>query len=157
MIKPEKCIGCRSCELICAFNRSQVFNPRDAAVSVFTFEEAFISAPVMCLQCEDACCVAVCPVHAMQRDEDGTVKCDAEKCIGCKMCVNACPLGNCQFSPRLKKIVKCDECGGDPMCAKYCPSGCLVYTDEADALGRKRAIGKAMMEAFGQPEKKEAA
>jgi Fe-S-cluster-containing hydrogenase component 2 len=150
MIKPEKCIGCRSCELICSWNRGKAFNPRNSAVSVLMYEEAAISVPVMCLQCEEACCVKVCPVGAMHRDDDGAVKCDSAKCIVCKMCVNACPLGNVSFSPVERKIVKCELCGGDPGCAKYCPTGCLVYTEEADALGRKRAIGIALKDVFGE-------
>jgi Fe-S-cluster-containing hydrogenase component 2 len=86
----------------------------------------------------------------MYRDEDGTVKCDAQKCIVCKMCVNACPLGNVSFSAAAKKIVKCDLCGGDPACAKFCPSGCLVYSDEGDALGRKRSIALSLKDVFGK-------
>jgi len=156
MIKPEKCLGCRSCELICSFAREYAFNPRSAAVTVMIYEKAAISVPVMCLQCEDACCIKVCPVKAMHREPDGTVKCDTAKCIGCKMCVNACPLGNASFSPTLRRIVKCEQCDGDPQCVKYCPSGCLIYTDEADALGRKRAIGLALKEAYAAESAEEA-
>ncbi|MCL1836480.1 MAG: 4Fe-4S dicluster domain-containing protein [Treponema sp.] len=150
MLKPEKCTGCRTCELICSFNRAKSFNPRNSSVSVMIYDEAAISVPVMCMQCEQACCVDVCPVQAMYREEDGTIKCDTEKCIVCKMCVNACPLGNVTFSPSTRKIVKCDLCGGDPGCAKYCPSGCLVYSDEVDALGRKKAMALALKEVFGE-------
>ena len=153
MIKPEKCLGCRSCELVCSFQRGQQFNPRNAAVSVMIYEEAAISVPVMCLQCEDACCLKVCPVGAMHRDENGTVRTDPAKCIVCKMCVNACPLGNVSFSSTERKVVKCELCDGDPKCAKYCPPGALVYTDEADALGRKRAIGLALKDVFGEEAK----
>jgi Fe-S-cluster-containing hydrogenase component 2 len=64
MLKPEKCTGCRTCEVICSFNRAKNFNPRNAAVSVMIYDEAAISVPVMCLQCEEACCVSVCPVGA---------------------------------------------------------------------------------------------
>jgi Fe-S-cluster-containing hydrogenase component 2 len=158
MLKPEKCTGCRCCELICSYNRDKSFNPRNSSVSVMIYDEAAISVPVMCLQCEEACCVTVCPVNAMYRDEDGTIKCDQQKCIVCKMCVNACPLGNISFSPALRKVVKCDLCAGaagskgdaDPGCAKFCPSGCLVYSDEGDALGRKKAMALALKEVFGE-------
>jgi Fe-S-cluster-containing hydrogenase component 2 len=64
------------------------------------------------------------------------------------MCVNACPLGNVSFSAG--KIVKCELCGGDPGCVKYCPSGCLVYSDEGDALGRKKAMALALKDVFGK-------
>ena len=149
MIKPEKCIGCRTCELICSWNKGKNFNPRNSAVSVINYEEAVISVPMMCLQCEDACCVKVCPVQAMYQEPDGTVKNDTAKCIGCKFCVNACPLGNVSFSQSSRKIVKCELCDGDPGCAKYCPTSCLVYTEEEDGLGRKRAIAFTLKNVFG--------
>jgi len=150
MLKPEKCTGCRTCELICSYNRAKDFNPRNSAVSVMIYDEAAIAVPVMCLQCGDACCVGVCPVHAMYRAEDGTtIKCDTQKCIVCKMCVNACPLGCASYS-RKAGIVKCELCGGDPMCVKYCPSGALVYSEESDALGRKKAMALVLKDVFGE-------
>ena len=161
MIKPEKCTGCRTCEVICSWNRGKNFNPRNSAVSVINCEEAVISVPMMCLQCEEACCVKVCPVKAMYKDENGVVKLDAAKCIVCKMCVNACPLGNVIFSQASRKIVKCDTCGGDPGCAKFCPAGCIVYTDEEDGLDRKKAMAFSLKNVFGvqetAPQKQEAA
>ena len=105
--------------------------------------------PVMCLQCEEACCVKACPVGSMYKDADGIVKNDNAKCIGCKMCVNACPLGNVSFSQASRKVVKCEQCDGDPACAKYCPVGCLVYTEEEDGLGRKKAIALSLKNIFG--------
>jgi Fe-S-cluster-containing hydrogenase component 2 len=90
----------------------------------------------------------------MHKDENGVVKTDANKCIVCKMCVNACPLGNVSFSQSSRKIVKCELCDGDPGCAKYCPAGCLVYTEEEDGLGRKRAIALSLKNVFGVEEPK---
>ena len=150
MMKPEKCTGCRTCEVICSYNRHGAFNPRQSAVTVMTYDEAAISVPVMCLQCEEACCVQVCPVHAMQRLENGTVKVDTGKCIVCKLCVNACPLGNVEFNPASRKIVKCELCDGDPGCAKYCPSGAIVFAEPADGLGRKKSIAKALKGIYGE-------
>lgn len=150
MLKPEKCTGCRTCELICSYNRAKDFNPRNSAVSVMIYDEAAIAVPVMCLQCEEACCVDVCPVHAMYRAEDGTIRCDMHKCIVCKICVNACPLGGASFSQATRKIVKCELCDGDPGCVKFCPSGALVYSEEGDALGRKKAMALALKDVFGK-------
>ena len=53
LIKPEKCLGCRTCELVCSFGHNGAFNPRFANVSVMAYEEAAISVPMMCMQCEE--------------------------------------------------------------------------------------------------------
>jgi Fe-S-cluster-containing hydrogenase component 2 len=150
-ISPEKCLGCRSCELICAFNKTGEFNPKEAAVTVLSFEEAAIAIPVMCMQCEDAACMKVCPVGAISRNENGAMVSDPKKCIVCKMCVSACPLGNISFSAKERKIVKCDLCGGDPNCAKICPSGAIQYREGTTAaINRKKAIAEKFKDLLGE-------
>ncbi len=150
IIKPEKCVSCRTCELVCSFGHTQQFNPRLSAVTVMDYEEAAISIPVMCLQCEDACCEKVCPVHAISRDADGTVLISLEKCITCKMCVSACPLGNISFSPITRRVFKCDLCGGDPMCAKFCPTDAITFTDPSESVERKTRVAEKFKEVFGE-------
>lgn len=155
MIKPEKCTNCRSCEIICSFNREQAFNPRQSAVTVIAYEEAAVSVPIMCLQCEDPTCMKVCPVGAISREESGTsgvagnIHMDEKKCIVCKMCLNACTLGNITFSPEKRKVFKCELCGGDPLCAKACPSGAIIFEDPTYGAGRKQAIANSFKEVFG--------
>jgi anaerobic carbon-monoxide dehydrogenase iron sulfur subunit len=151
VISPEKCLGCRSCELACAFNKTNEFNPKHAAVTVLTYDEAAISVPVMCMQCEDAACMKVCPVGALSKDANGTVVKDDKKCIVCKMCVSACPLGNISYNSEQKKIVKCELCGGEPKCVQVCPFGAIQYKEGTTAnLSRKRAIADKFKELFGE-------
>ena len=150
-ISPEKCTNCRSCELICSFNKTAEFNPKESAVNVLFYEEAAISVPVMCMQCEDAACLKVCPVEAIQRDENGAVLPDTKKCIGCKMCISACPMGNITFSSVQKKIVKCNLCGGDPMCAKVCPSGAIQFVEGTSAnINKKRILADKFKDLFAE-------
>ena len=153
MIKPENCVGCKTCEVVCSFNHEKNFDPKNSAVSIQVFTEASICVPVMCMQCEEASCISICPVKAMHRSEEGTVLCDKEKCIGCKLCVNACPMGNVAFSSSARKIIKCELCDGKASCAKYCPVDAIVYTDEKDGLGRKRAMAAALKDVFGADSK----
>lgn len=153
MIAPEKCTGCRTCELICTFNRSQEFNPKRSAISVMAYEEASISVPIMCMQCEDPSCMKVCPVGAIVKAENGTVLIDDSKCIGCKMCISACPLGNITYNPKTKTLIKCDLCGGEPLCAEFCPSGAIQYKEATPTnLEKKRKIGLKFKDLFGEVE-----
>ena len=71
VVKPEKCIGCRTCELVCSFGHYQKFSPRLSNITVLEYEAATLAVPVVCQQCEDASCMKVCPVHAISRNEDG--------------------------------------------------------------------------------------
>ena len=139
MITPKRCTNCKTCEAVC-------FN---SAVNVITFEEPKISVPVMCMQCEDAACMKVCPNEAISRDEYGTVLVDPKKCIGCKICVSACSLGNIQYNTKLKKILKCNMCGSHPACAKYCPTRAIEYVDGTAAnIGKKKITASKFKELF---------
>ena len=148
MIKPEKCISCRTCELVCSFGHYQEFNPKLSNVTVMDYEKAAVTIPVMCMQCEEPACMKVCPVGAISRNENGAFVMDEAKCIVCKMCMNACPLGNISFNPVKRKVFKCDLCNGDPKCAKFCPSGAIVY-GEAVEMERNKAIADQLKDVYG--------
>lgn len=153
-ISPDKCTNCRSCELACSLNKIGEFNPRESAVNVLFYEEAAISVPIMCMQCEDPACAKVCPVGAISRDKNGAVTSDPSKCIVCKLCVSACPMGNISVSSVTKKIVKCNLCGGDPYCAKVCPSGAIKYEDATTSnIGKKKIIAEKFKDLFAEVEK----
>ena len=150
VVNPEKCASCRTCELMCSFGRTETFNPRLSAVTVIDYEEALTSVPVMCMQCDEACCVKVCPVGALSRDENGVVATNKDKCIVCKMCVSACPLGNMSYSPVAKEVFKCNLCDGDPRCVKYCTSGAIQFVDPTESPERKKAVAESFKDVFGE-------
>ena len=131
MISPKKCTNCGTCESVCS----------NSAVNVIDFEEAVISIPVMCMQCEDAACMKVCPTGAYSRDKNDAVVVDPNKCIGCKVCISSCPMGNIYYSSSKKRIMKCNLCDGNPDCVKYCPTRAIEYVDgTVSNLEKKRIL-----------------
>ncbi len=104
----------------------------------------------MCLQCDNAACVRVCPVGAITRNEGtGAMVINQIKCIKCKMCIHACPFGSTGYDSVNSTIIKCDLCGGDPQCAKNCASGAIVFREGNTAnLSKKKIIANKFKEIF---------
>jgi len=144
VLKPEKCVNCQTCVMVCAFEHFREFSTTLSAISVFDYEQDVVTVPVLCLQCEEAYCVNICPTKAMHYNTRGVSVIDYNKCIGCKLCMQACPFGNISFSPKVKKVFKCDLCGGAPECVRHCASGALLYADPEDKPARKRAVADSL-------------
>jgi Fe-S-cluster-containing hydrogenase component 2 len=82
--------------------------------------------------------MSVCPKEAIFADDElSRIMIDYDKCIGCRMCVAACPFGAMEFDAEIKRVVKCDLCDGDPMCAKLCAYGAIRYVDEQEESAAK--------------------
>jgi len=135
---------------MCSFERTKTFNPRLSTVTVINYEEALTSVPIMCMQCDEASCLKVCPVGAIVLDEEGVVAMNPDKCIVCKMCVSACPLGNISYAPAERKVIKCDLCGGNPKCVEFCSPGAIQFVDPAEIPGRKKAVAERFKDVFGE-------
>ena len=143
MIDYEKCTGCRLCELVCSVRHEGVSNPSRSRITVVKWEAEGIYIPMTCQQCEDAPCVAVCPVKALYHDEElGRVMIDYERCIGCRTCISVCPFGGMGFDWVAKRVIKCDLCDGDPQCVRFCEVGALEYV-EAEKVGAFKRRGAA--------------
>lgn len=138
LISPEKCVGCGACELACSFTKEGEFRPAMSRISVYHFEPG-INVPMTCQQCDEAPCMEVCKTGAISRDEANVVQVDQDKCIGCRMCVMACPFGNMAYSVEKKTAIKCDQCDGDPQCIPFCPTNALEYVPaDTVAVSRKK-------------------
>ncbi len=126
-ITPERCIGCRTCELSCSFAHADKNKFGRSRINVFNFSET-LNMPITCLQCEDAACVKACQYNALTRNEKtGAIELNEKKCVKCSACLGACPFGNVLLENNSGRFVKCDLCLGEPMCAKFCPSKTLEY------------------------------
>jgi Fe-S-cluster-containing hydrogenase component 2 len=147
MIHPEKCLGCRTCELACSFQHEGRFRPGASRIAVNTWDREGFSVPLMCQQCDEAACVNVCPTGAMHHSTTNPklVEHDKRICIGCKMCVIACPFGAARWDSGSLGITKCDTCNGSPQCVQFCPSGALEYVEDAgQTRERRRAIAEKL-------------
>ena len=133
VIKPELCIGCRSCELVCAYHHAGMVDINSAAISIYQFSDASAIVPMLCMQCDEPECIKVCHNHAISKcEQSGVVTIDDAKCIKCNSCLHACPFGNIRSSVTLGRQIKCDQCGGDPQCQKVCPVGAIDFVDSDD-------------------------
>lgn len=151
MVYPEKCTACKICELACSIQNFEEFNPTKSRVQVSVFLEEAYYQPVMCNQCAGAPCVKVCPTEALVRDpESGVVELIDQKCIGCKMCVLACPFGAMSFHGANGLPDKCDYCGdADPQCAEYCPTDAIEWVDtDSVQLGKSRDYTGRFVESY---------
>lgn len=139
VINPEKCNACRSCEWACSLHNQNVINK--PMIRIVKWLARGVEVPMVCLQCELAMCEKVCPMEAIKRNEDtGALVVDEDTCIGCKLCVYACPFGGIYFDTEERKVLKCNLCGGDPVCAKICPTEALQYVEPMRAnMWKKRA------------------
>lgn len=106
----DRCIGCRTCAVICKDHNAEpegiwwnrVFVPGAPEYGTSALVDGaprMEFLPVACQHCENAPCQTVCPTGATYTDEDtGAVLVDYERCIGCRYCITACPYGARQFN-----------------------------------------------------------
>ena len=155
---PDKCSACSACVMGCLDQNDmdlaagercfrQTFNNEVKVGNGETFC-AYLSAA--CMHCEDAPCVAACPMGCITKDpETGFTVYDNTNCIGCKSCAHACPFGAPRFLAN-GKMVKCDGCnervkaGMKPSCVRACSFGALtcVTEEEYAASGSDKACSK---------------
>ena len=169
-IDQRRCIGCQTCAVACKsfnnvpdgvwWNRILTDGGANMDTAAGIYPNCRIAYfPVMCQHCENPACVKVCPVGATYKDaETGVVRQDYDKCIGCRMCMAACPytgvrsfnwaapsysvdlaLGEADSPVHQKHTVeKCTMCwnrlarGERPACADLCPAQARFWGDLDD-------------------------
>ncbi len=193
LVDITKCIGCRACQVAC-----KQWNDRDGETTTFEDGLGFQNPAVLsaktytlisfheivndkkpggldyafamrrCLHCLEPACVSACPTTALYRQPDGPVSYNADKCIGCRYCVWACPWGvpTTEWNSLAPKIHKCTHCADRcdqplpasrngapltpednarykdniqiPACVKACPADALRYGTRDEMLKEAR-------------------
>jgi carbon-monoxide dehydrogenase iron sulfur subunit len=159
IVHQEKCTACRECELACSFSHEGAFNPALSRIRVVDFYEEQFYLPMTCVHCADAPCAAVCPTVAILREPDGQIRVYEDRCIGCKMCLLACPFGVMGFQPQTGVAQNCDLCrprSDGPQCVAFCVPQALEYAevDTAATANQKMyaaTIQHSLLKQAGKP------
>jgi molybdopterin-containing oxidoreductase family iron-sulfur binding subunit len=95
VIDLKRCVGCYGCQLSCKAEHGTppgVFFARVVKRELGTFPNTrLVFLPLLCFHCVEAPCVDVCPTGASHYREGGIVDIDADVCVGCRACMQACP------------------------------------------------------------------
>ena len=136
----KKCLGCRSCEIACAVAHSlsgQLHKAIKEEKLSLPRKKVLASGkknyPVSCRHCKSPKCVDACMAFALAYDkEKGMVNHDESRCVGCWMCVMACPYSAIRPDIKQKIPVRCDKCKDkdDPACVSACPTGAIIWKSE---------------------------
>jgi len=143
-VTPDRCTGCQACMLACSFTTEGVFSLSKSRIKVVKFEEEGVDIPMPCFHCEKAPCIQVCPTRALNRERntDGVII-DQNKCIGCRLCMVACPFGAIHYNGSQKIVYKCDLCYGDPACVKFCETKAIAF-DTPEKMAEEKWKAKAL-------------
>lgn len=172
----RRCIGCRACTVACkaendvSLGRFRTVIQEKTTGTFPNTKKAFL--PIMCNHCEGneadgvPPCVKVCPEYpgkrmtfitasgekiryrggATYKRPDGLILIDAEACISCGKCIDACPYGVRSFNPFVEAgkapgkpaADKCDMCqervanGVVPSCVNTCQGRARIFGDLND-------------------------
>jgi len=146
-VRPERCMGCRSCEISCAVQHSKdkdlfpaVLQSPPPQKRLFVESDGQLRMPVLCRHCEEAPCLNACISGCLYRDGNGFVRRHKDRCIGCWTCVMMCPFGVITRDAENHIAVKCDRCHKleVPACVTACPTKALVLVDTDDIPSLKR-------------------
>jgi molybdopterin-containing oxidoreductase family iron-sulfur binding subunit len=131
VIDTKRCIGCHTCAMACKvennlpdknwWNRALTIGGEEMDTPVGDFPNCAMShLTLACQHCENPACIKVCPVGATyKREEDGVVIQDYDKCIGCRMCMAACPYTGVRIFNWEKPKYQLDFAVGDPDVPKH--------------------------------------
>ncbi len=134
----KDCYGCMTCSVACITDKlpgNSVTYLRNVTEILVDDPKTYSFMSMSCNHCDNPVCLAVCPVGAYEKLEDGIVRQRHDMCIGCQTCVRECPYGSPNYYDEEGKTHKCDMCvdrqlrGEKPACVEACPGANLEIGD----------------------------
>ena len=154
LVDVTRCTGCERCVNACVEENG--LDPVQAQVDRATTkdglsENRLLSVPkvapgrfarLSCMHCLEPACVSACLVGGLTKTPEGPVIYDAEKCIGCRYCMLACPfhIPRYEWDEPVPFVKKCTLCidrlseGKVPACVEACPNETLTFGDRDKLL-----------------------
>ncbi|MEA4912369.1 MAG: 4Fe-4S dicluster domain-containing protein [Oscillospiraceae bacterium] len=137
LVHEEWCLGCHLCEYNCAFANSgqkdmaSALKGKTIAPRIRVEEGGDVCFAVACRHCRDPLCRKSCISGAISI-EDGVVRVNRDKCVGCYTCVLVCPYGAVLPSAE-GPVRKCELCldntTGKPACVEGCPNRAITLEE----------------------------
>ena len=162
LVDLTRCIGCRTCEAACneeqglpepakPFDDMSVFDEihhggqkRRTDENAYTVVNRYdqengdpVYRKFQCNHCNEPACLTSCFVNAYTKTKEGAVIYNDKVCVGCRMCMTACPFyvpAYSYSSATNPMIIKCIFCydtrlknGQPPACVDACPQEVLVF------------------------------
>ncbi len=142
-MQSDLCDGCLDCEgACCGIYGTTRINIREIESSYY---------PIVCQQCEDAPCKAICPTEAIIGKGI-----EEDKCIACGLCMMVCPFGAVNVENR--KAQKCDQCSTreeEPACIKACSKRAISLIDSDEIKLQKQEEHLSKLSKIGKKSKKD--